>query len=203
MRAFFDVDTQNDFMGKNGALYVNGAEDIHNLLKELTKYAMNNGIPIVGSVDAHSRDDPELKVFGPHCLKDTYGGLKIPETYHVRTLRIPNKRIDNLAKLAECLRTQKYRALYLEKQTTDVFSNPNTEELLRNLGADEFVVYGVATDFCVRDAVLGLLKRGYNVSIVGDATRAVNLTPIDGQASLELMVASGAKLLKASEVLTG
>ncbi|GAX61742.1 amidases related to nicotinamidase [Candidatus Scalindua japonica] len=31
----------------------------------------------------------------------------------------------------------------------------------------------MATDYCVKAAFLGLLKRGYNVSLVTDATRGI------------------------------
>ncbi len=37
-----------------------------------------------------------------------------------------------------------------------------------------FVVYGVATDYCVRAAVSGLLDRGCRVAVVVDAIRAID-----------------------------
>ncbi len=37
-----------------------------------------------------------------------------------------------------------------------------------------FVVYGVATDYCVRAAVEGLLRRRCQVAIVADAVRAID-----------------------------
>ena len=40
-------------------------------------------------------------------------------------------------------------------------------------GRPTFVVYGVATDYCVRAAVIGLLTRGHRVALVADAVRAV------------------------------
>jgi nicotinamidase/pyrazinamidase len=45
-----------------------------------------------------------------------------------------------------------------------------------------FVVYGVATEHCVRAAALGLLERGCQVAIVTDAIRA-----IDPQAEADLL----------------
>jgi nicotinamidase-related amidase len=50
--------------------------------------------------------------------------------------------------------------IIVEKQALDVFSNPNFPALLDRLAADRYVVYGVATDYCVRCAVTGLLGTG-------------------------------------------
>src|SRR5262249_14487340 len=64
----------------------------------------------------------------------------------------------------------------LEKQVYDLFSNPNSDLVISAAREAEFVVYGVATDYCVRAAVLGLLDRGRRGSVVGDAIR-----PVDAQ----------------------
>ena len=53
MRIFYDVDTQNDFMNSSGALYVPGAEEIKENLRELAGYAVNKGMPVIASVDRH------------------------------------------------------------------------------------------------------------------------------------------------------
>ena len=46
MRIFYEVDIQNDFMNKNGALYVPGAELIKPNIKILTNYAREKNIPV-------------------------------------------------------------------------------------------------------------------------------------------------------------
>ena len=52
------------------------------------------------------------------------------------------------------------------------------------------MVYGVATDYCVRAAVLGLLKRGCRVTVVEDAIAPVEKQT--GEESLKLMRGEGA-----------
>src|SRR5260370_2081021 len=84
---FGDVDTQYDFMHAAGKLYVPDAERIIGNLKRLTDYAHAHGIRIVASADDHVMghaeisDPPDWKAtFPPHCLRDTPGQRKIPET---------------------------------------------------------------------------------------------------------------------------
>ncbi len=90
MRIFYDVDTQNDFMNKDGALYVPNAELIKPNLRKLTEYAEKNIIPILGSVDKlfgteeYKTRELELKRWGgpfpDYCMNMTIGQLKIHET---------------------------------------------------------------------------------------------------------------------------
>jgi nicotinamidase/pyrazinamidase len=60
--------------------------------------------------------------------------------------------------------------IILEKQELDLFSNPKTDELLREFSPTECFVYGVVTEFCVKKCCLGLLDRGHKVTLV---TRAI------------------------------
>ena len=84
---FWDVDTQYDFMRADGKLYVPDAESIVDNLKRLTEHARAAGIQIVATADDHSvadaeiSDDPDFVVtFPPHCMRDTAGQRRIPET---------------------------------------------------------------------------------------------------------------------------
>jgi nicotinamidase/pyrazinamidase len=46
---FFDIDTQYDFMHRNGKFYVQGAEDIIPNLGAITKFAAANNVPVFAS----------------------------------------------------------------------------------------------------------------------------------------------------------
>ena len=78
--AFWDVDTQRDFIDEDGRLAVPGAAEIVPNLRKLTDFATGHGIPIVASADAHSPDDPEFEQFPPHCVAGTAGEEKIAAT---------------------------------------------------------------------------------------------------------------------------
>jgi nicotinamidase/pyrazinamidase len=238
MKIFFDVDTQGDFMYKDGALYVPDAESIRQNLLLLTDYAKTNGIPVLGSVDEHfgtpEYKERELELtrwrgpFPDHCMDNTYGQLKIWETtlfpnndvkgantcgkfdealYIHHSLSRSNKRaITDLIEEAAILikKTSKNnppKGIYFEKQSYDVFTNPNLEILLKEAKVSEAVVYGVATDFCVKAVVLGLQQRGIQCYVVKDAIKGV--FPESTKSALEEMAKAGAEFVTTNDVLEG
>src|SRR5512138_3170374 len=73
---FVDVDTQIDFLFAAGALYVPGAEQILPAISRLNRYAASQGIPLISTVDAHAENDPEFRVWPPHCVVNTVGQQK-------------------------------------------------------------------------------------------------------------------------------
>ncbi|MEM2637717.1 MAG: isochorismatase family protein [Candidatus Korarchaeota archaeon] len=176
--AFVDIDTQKDFMVSSGALYVPGAESIIPKLRELTEIAKKHKIKILGSVDrhfgdeAHKENEKELKRWGgpfpDHCMDGSDGQKKIPETSVKKTAYIENRPYDE-KELEKIIK--KHDAIILEKQTYNVFSNVNAEKVFSF--ANSYVVYGVATDYCVKAAVLELLKRKKKVYLVVDAIKEV------------------------------
>jgi nicotinamidase/pyrazinamidase len=182
---FFDVDTQNDFMWKvfydkknelmQGALYINNAQFIIHTLEDLTRHAERNSIRVLGSVDRHFAEDIELITNGGqfpfHCMDGTYGQRKIRHSTPRDIFFIENRKYAS-GEIEEILNNHKN--VYFEKQTTDVFDNPNTEKALQVLKPEMAVVYGVATDYCVKNAALGLKKHGLDVYLVEDALKAVS-----------------------------
>jgi nicotinamidase/pyrazinamidase len=160
----FDIDTQIDFMFPAGALYVPGAERLLPKIEQLNRYALEHHIPLVSTMCAHTEDDAEFQEWPPHCIVGTTGQRK-PES-------LP-------------------RQIILEKQKLDLFTSPKLEPLLAELNADRYVVYGVVTEYCVKCAAIGLLKRG-RVTLITDAIETLN--PKDSEAMFREFTAQGGVL---------
>ena len=142
--AFVDVDTQLDFLFPAGALYVPGAERLLARIAGLNQWAAARGIPVISTMDAHAEQDPEFRVWPPHCVNGTLGQRK-PESTLVAG------------------------QIFVRKQALDCFSSPEMERAMEATGAHRYAVYGVVTEYCVKLAAAGLLARGARVDLVTDA----------------------------------
>ncbi len=178
---FWDVDTQVDFMKKEGNLYVPDAEEIIPNLEKLIRYARIKRIPLFGSVDHHSFSDSEIReedfdyndTFPPHCMAGTPGQEKIEETRPLHPLWIGTEEQDQ-EKLKAKMKNHEGE-IFLQKQEFDVFTNPNTGKLLDIVKPEIIVVLGVALDVCIAYAVEGFIKRGaVDIYLVTDAVKPIN-----------------------------
>lgn len=193
---FWDVDTQHDFMDQDGKLPVPDASSIVPALEKLTHFAVERRIPIVATVDAHSPDDAEFERFPPHCVAGTPGQRKIQATWPAGAETAdPDKLDEQVRRLAAADIPQ----LIIEKQALDVFTASAADRVLSGLKPQRVFVYGVATEYCVHRAVLGLCKRGYAVTVASDAVKAVG--EADGERALADMRQAGADLTDTQTIL--
>jgi nicotinamidase/pyrazinamidase len=192
---FWEVDVQADFMLPGGHLYVPGAEKLLPNIRRLTDAAREGQVFLVSHGCFHTPDDPEFKVFPPHCVKGTAGAELVPEALTEKVVRVAN---DAEAKLPEDL--SKYQQILLEKQTLNIFESRHADALVQRLGnRAEFVVFGVVTEYCVSFAVKGLLERGRRVAVVQDAIET--LKPEDGKKTIAALEELGARLTTADQAL--
>lgn len=196
----YDVDTTHGFMDqdifvrKNGVtdgFPVTGADKIVPVLQKIKDMALNV-LPKVETVDAHKFGDPELEIFKSisdiHSEKGTYGAEKIPETI----FKSPDFLIEVEQDKFDVPSADEIRAVLndkgvirLEKNETsplkygDMFSQmivPNEKayeffENLKKSGANIALIYGVATDYCVKDATYACKKFGIKPIIIVDAVK--------------------------------
>jgi nicotinamidase/pyrazinamidase len=159
---FFDIDTQNDFVLPAGALYVPGAEHVLPVIARLNRHAAAQGIPEFG---------PHAERWPAHCIAGTLGQQKPAGTVLERRVTVPSKRGAHAVAGAQ--------QILLEKQHLDCFTNHNLAAVLEELAAEQYVVYGVVTEYCVQYATRGLLKTGKPVLLVRDAIRSIRQQDAD------------------------
>jgi nicotinamidase/pyrazinamidase len=166
MKAFFDIDTQIDFVFPAGALYGPGAERVVPVVAALNRFAGKHGVPVISSMCAHPEDADEFRVWPPHCVIGTAGQRKPAATL-----------------IAEG------QQIFVEKNDLDLFSNPSVPGLLDSLSIDECYVYGVFLEYCVKCALMGLLKTGRKVYLVTDGT--AHLSDAAGRKVVADFIAAG------------
>jgi nicotinamidase/pyrazinamidase len=193
---FFDVDTQIDFLFPAGALYVPGAEKIVKTFGALTRFAAANRFQIVSDTDAHAENDLEFKTWRPHCVIGTAGQQKTANTLLNQPF-VLSTAIGSLDAIRS--RIADAAQIIVEKQMLDCFTNPNLRPLLDLIGANRYVVYGVATEHCIRYAAFGLLETGARVEVVTDAISGISAS--DEQDVLERFQSQGGVLTTSAAVI--
>lgn len=180
---FWNVDTQFDFMNKQGKLYVPNAEEICANLKAITDFAEQHNIQVVNTADYHFNDSAELSdnpdfitTFPEHCMANSAGADFVTATAPKNASELPwdcnitNKQLKAIAK---------QRNIIIRKDAFDVFTgNKNTANLLEIIAPKQIFVYGVTTNVCVHYAVIGLTNRGLQVFVLEDAIKALPNIPI-------------------------
>jgi nicotinamidase/pyrazinamidase len=191
----WEVDTQADFMLPGGKLYVPGAEKLLPRIQKLTDVVRAGRSFLVSHGCYHAPDDPEFKVFPPHCVKGTPGSAYVAQALTDSVVRVPN----DAAELPKDLWQSKQ--ILLEKQTLDIFESRHAGSLVERFPREtEFLVFGVVTEYCVRLAAKGLLERGRKVSVIEDAIETLN--PAEGQRALAELQQLGAKLITTDHALS-
>lgn len=89
--------------------------------------------------------------------------------------------------------------MIFHKRTIDVWTSAGLQRLRREIAADAWYVFGVATDHCVKSAALGLARAGQPTYVVTDAIRAID--PQGERQAFEEMTAAGVRPVTTDEVI--
>jgi len=171
------VDVQADFL-PGGNLGVQRGDEVVPVLNRYLALARRKGVAVFASRDWHPRDHCSfLAQGGPwpeHCVAGSTGAEFAPGLALTRDVVVISK---------------------ATAKDTDAYSAFQGTELalrLRELGVKRLLVGGLATDYCVLNTVLDARKAGFDVLLLVDAVRAVNVKPGDGERAEREMLAAGA-----------
>jgi nicotinamidase/pyrazinamidase len=177
--ALLVVDVQQDFL-PGGALAVGGGDLIIDPLNRHLKEFNQRGLPIFATRDWHPPDHCSFRERGGpwpvHCVAGTRGAEFPP-----RLALPPDTRIISKATAAKA-------------DAYSGFENTDLASRLRQLGCRRVFIGGLATDYCVQATALDARRENFEVVILGDAIRAVELRPGDGARALAAVVDQGARV---------
>ena len=193
MDALLIVDFQNDFCpggalpvaeGDRIAGPVNALLDSFDLVVATRDWHPPDHGSFVGvEVDADKwRGADPPSIWPVHCVQGTDGAELHPA--------LDRAKIDVVIDKGQDPNSQGYSG----------FQDTTLAELLRERGVERLFVTGLATDYCVKNTVLDARRIGFEVTVVEDAVRGVDVEPGDSERALEEMEGAGAELATSAEV---
>lgn len=179
-KALLIVDVQNDFC-PGGSLPVPGGNEIIEPINKMIGYAKRNVWQIIATRDWHPARTKHFKDFGgiwpSHCVQNTEGAKFHPD------LRMS----DDIIVVSKGMGDEDAYSPFDSK-----VGDYSLEKFLKMSASREIYVCGLALDYCVKAAALDAIKKGFKVTLIHDATKAVNINPEDGQNALKEIAQAGA-----------
>lgn len=178
--ALIIVDVQNDFC-PGGALAVPEGDKIVPVINQL----IQKFDKVYTTQDWHPEDHISFKkqggIWPPHCVANTKGadfhpGLKVENAIHIFK------------------GTDKNKEAYSGFQGTDLSGK------LKENGIRRIFITGLATDYCVKATALDGLKQGFEVVVISDAIKGVDVNPDDSKKALQEMKDAGVFIIKSGKL---
>lgn len=119
-------------------------------IQRLLEQEIAQGSKVFYIIDRHEPDDPEFKMFPPHCIAGTSETELIPEI-------------------------AQYPGEIIYKNRYSAFFNTTLEEKLKALQPEKLIVCGVCTDICVLHTVSDARNRDYEVEVPVDCVASFDL----------------------------
>jgi len=194
------VDVQGDFTKlRNGSLAVGGTDEAYiKAVEEDTKRLRKGGFPIYTTQDWHPANHASF--FTSHKGKKAFEVIKLHGKDQVLW---PPHCVQNTPG-AEILLDKKLFKAVVRKGMDPQFDSysgfqddggkkTNMETLLRQDKINKVVIYGIATDYCVRATSLDAIAAGYKVIVIKNLCRGI--APDTSQKALDEMKAKGVVIL--------
>lgn len=179
------VDVQNDFL-LGGSLAVPDGDEVIPALNRYIQAFRRASLPIYATRDWHPPDHCSFRAQGgiwpPHCIAGSRGAEFSPK------LDLPPDAVVTA------------KATRRDADAYSGFEGTELEQRLRMDGVNRLLIGGLATDYCVLNTVKDALTCGFDVLLLLDGIRAVNLKAEDGQRAIEEMTSLGAHPVRFEDV---
>ena len=198
------VDMQGDFTTyKNGSLAVNGTDQAFvEKVEKTTLMLKEKGHPIFATQDWHPAE--HVSFYSNHAGKKPFETIELEGRTQVLW---PPHCVQNTANAAVLLDNNLFVAVVQkgkDKQydsysgfQDDGGAKTEMDQILKKHGIQELIVYGIATDYCVKATAIDAADAGYKVTVVEGLSKGV--APETTTKALEEMKAKGITLVKELE----
>ncbi len=201
--ALLIVDLQNDFLPK-GSLAVPNSDQVIPVINELIPLFEN----VFTTRDSHPKDHVSFasrwnKSIGETVVKDGVEQMLWPN--HCIKGEWGYQYSDSLDQ--EKITEEFYKGTSSDVDCYSIFFDQNRkpaseiDTYLKKRNILKLFIVGLATDYCVLQTVLDALELDYEVVIVKDGCKAINLNPGDEERAYGLMKEKGARLIDSAELL--
>ncbi len=193
------IDVQNDFV--DGSLPVPGAVQVLSTVNLWVEIFEDLERPIIYSLDWHPASTPHFDRWPVHCVEGTAGAQIHPDVIYdpigmqnVYTVQKGMGQDDGYSvcsQPSDIFKMGKSKRLQHFDSVATVLAIENTKTV---------IVVGLATDYCVRQSVLDVLKLGHRVVVILEGIAGV--TPITEQEAIAEMSDAGAEFMFEDKITT-
>ena len=173
------MDVQKDFL-HGGSLPVPSGDEVIPILNDYISLFKTAKAKVFATRDWHPANHVSFKEFGglwpPHCVQETEGAEFHPD------LKLP----ENVTVIS--------KAMDPKRESYSGFDGTPLAEELRKGEVSRIFVGGLATDYCVKNTVLDGIAAGFDVVLLSDAIRGINLKADDSENAVSAMRTEGAKI---------
>jgi nicotinamidase/pyrazinamidase len=178
------VDMQNDFL-PGGALGVPDGDIIVPVINDYIHLFIDADMPVIATRDWHPPETVHFRSGGgnwpAHCIAGTEGAEFAPDLELPDDVIVMSKGMDP----AE----DGYSAFLAQDE-----DGRSLEEILDDLGVEHIYIGGLALDYCVKASARDAQNQGRDITVLIDATRAVNQEIHDAEETIEEIVRAGGEL---------
>lgn len=182
VEALIVVDLQKDFC-PGGALAVPNGDSVVPVINQLIPL-----FPIVvATKDWHPEDSKHFESWPLHCIRDSTGAAFHDE--------LNTEGIDKVFLKGTGAQDDGYSGFEA--------TNEDLETYLKGRGVGSVFVVGLAADYCVKATAVEAVQRGFETSVVVEATAGVNVNEGDTEAALAEMQGKGVALVHLEDLTEG
>ncbi|MFP4027740.1 MAG: nicotinamidase [Candidatus Brocadiia bacterium] len=177
------VDVQNDFCPGGPLAVPDGGE----IVEPLNSWLDNTSVLKIATRDWHPENHCSFMNQGgpwpPHGVQNTEGARLHPDLHEDRIDQIVSK------------------ATEPDQEAYSGFDAPDLQNILQDKGVERLWIGGLATDYCVRATVLDACEMAYEVFVIEEAIRGIDVEAGDVDRAHSEMEEAGARFVSNDEVL--